>query len=182
MRFENWKIERINDIRPDEFFAVIQKNKSHIGKTFPKTLEGCATLKKTFDFISNNAEIEKETNGYYFYIRNRETNALIGYVCIKKVDKAIRKCELAYFVDSEFEGQGIISKAITPILGFCFGELNMNKVIICTSKVNEASQRIAVKHGFQREGILREEFKSGDGNLEDIVYWGLLKSEYSNER
>jgi ribosomal-protein-serine acetyltransferase len=56
--------------------------------------------------------------------------------------------------------------------------LLMNKVFICTSKINTASQRIATKHGFQQEGILREEFKSGDEMLEDIVYFGLLKSDY----
>jgi ribosomal-protein-serine acetyltransferase len=54
----------------------------------------------------------------------------------------------------------------------------MNKVYICTSKINAASQRIATKLGFQKEGILREEFKNGKAMLEDIVYFGLLKSEY----
>jgi RimJ/RimL family protein N-acetyltransferase len=54
----------------------------------------------------------------------------------------------------------------------------MNKVYICTSKINLASQRIATKLGFQKEGILREEFKNGKAILEDIVYFGLLKSEY----
>ncbi|WP_282786839.1 GNAT family N-acetyltransferase, partial [Flavobacterium croceum] len=72
----------------------------------------------------------------------------------------------------------IISHAVSETVDYCFGTLQMNKVYICTSKTNAASQRIALKMGFQKEGILREEFKNGKAILEDIVYYGLLKSEY----
>ncbi|HEU4496474.1 MAG TPA: GNAT family protein, partial [Flavobacterium sp.] len=60
--------------------------------------------------------------------------------------------------------------------------LQMNKIIICTSKANFGSQKIAAKLGFAQEGILREEFKNGEEILEDIIYFGLLKSDYHHER
>ena len=44
------------------------------------------------------------------------------------------------------------------------------------------SQKVATKNGFIQEGILREEFKNGEGKLEDIMYFGLIKSDYKNER
>jgi ribosomal-protein-serine acetyltransferase len=178
MKFENWKIDTIENIFADEFFELILKNKNHIEKTFPVTVSHCLNLEKTTNFIADNIGKEKKNEGYYFYIRNVETDKLIGYVCIKNIKKDIRKCELAYFIDKDFEGKGIISRAVGETLNFCFRELGMNKVFICTSKVNQASQQIALRHGFQQEGILREEFKSHEGNLEDIVYFGLLKSEH----
>ncbi|MDI1254779.1 MAG: GNAT family protein [Flavobacterium sp.] len=180
MTFDNWKIDRLNDIQPEEFFNLIQKNKRHIEKTFPVTVENCSTFQKTIDFLGNNIEKEATNEGFYFYLRNTATNILIGYVCIKNINKSIFKCELAYFIDSEFEGKGIISKAVSQTLDFCFAELDMNKVFICTSLVNKGSQRIATKHGFQQEGILREEFKNCNGILEDIIYFGLLKSDHKN--
>lgn len=64
------------------------------------------------------------------------------------------------------------------VIAICFKELSMNKIFICTSKINFGSQRIALKHGFIQEGILREEFKNSEGILEDINYYGLLKSDY----
>ena len=90
----------------------------------------------------------------------------------------ISKCELFYFIDKEFEGKGIISKAVSEVINLCFNELNMNKIFICTSKVNFASQQIALKNDFVLEGTLREEFKSFEGEIEDINYYGLLKSGY----
>ncbi|HLA54689.1 MAG TPA: GNAT family protein [Flavobacterium sp.] len=178
MTFDNWELNNIAGILPEEFFNLVQTNKSHIEKTFPVTLINCSDFAKTSEFIAKNIEIEKEKNGYYFYVRNLESQNLIGYVCIKNIDKKILKCELAYFIDKDFEGRGIISKAVSEVVAFCFNELQMNKAFISTSKINTASQRIATKHGFQPEGILREEFRNGDGILEDIVYFGLLKSEY----
>jgi ribosomal-protein-serine acetyltransferase len=131
--------------------------------------------------LAESIEKQEKSEGHYFYIRHSDTKNLIGYVCIKNIDKKIRKCELAYFIDKDFEGKGIISKAVSQTIDFCFSDLLMNKVFICTSKINTASQRIATKHGFSHEGTLREEFKSGEGILEDINYFGLLKSEW-NER
>lgn len=183
MEFTNWKLEKIENIRAAEFFKLIEKNKDHISKTFPVTLSGCASLEKTVDFIEKAKTTEQNKEGYYFYIRNLATQDLIGYVCIKSIDSKIAKCELAYFVDKDFEGKGIISKAVSQTIDFCFKEIGMNKVFISTSKINTASQRIATKHGFQQEGILRQEFKNGEGILEDIVYFGLLKSDYyKNEK
>ena len=178
MKFTNWKLDKIEDILAEEFFNLIDRNINHINKTFPVTVSNCFDLEKTTEFITNNIQKEKDKTGYYFYIRNLETNNLIGYICIKKIDFNISKCELAYFIDKDFEGKRIISKAVSDVIAICFKELSMNKIFICTSKINFGSQRIALKHGFIQEGILREEFKNSEGILEDINYYGLLKSDY----
>ena len=183
MKFTNWKLDKIEDILAEEFFGLVDENRNRISKTFPVTVSNCANLEKTTESIANNILIEKEKTGYYFYIRNLETNNLIGYLGIKKIDYNISKCELFYFIDKDFEGKGIISKAVSDVIAICFKELSMNKIFICTSKINFGSQQIALKNGFIQEGILREEFKNGEGLLEDIIYFGLLKSEYiKNEK
>jgi ribosomal-protein-serine acetyltransferase len=183
MSFTDWKTETINDILPEEFYNLIEKNKTHIEKTFPLTLSHCLDLEKTKQFIVLNQDKENHKEGYFFYPRNLITNALIGYLCIKSIDVQKAKCELGYFIDEDYQGKGITSKMVSETLDFCFNTLKMNKVFICTSKINIASQQIALKHHFKQEGILREEFKSSDGTLEDVVYFGLLKSEYNqNER
>ena len=178
MKFSNWKLDKIENIRFKEFFDLIGNNRNRIIKTFPVTVSNCIDLKATEEFISKNIQIEIEKKGYYFYVRNLETNNLIGYIGIKKIDYHISKCELFYFIDNHFEGKGIISKAISEVIGFCFQELKMNKIFICTSKINFGSQQIALKNGFIQEGTLREEFKNHEGVLEDINYYGLLKSDY----
>lgn len=179
----NWEINTIENILPEEFYSLIIANKSHIEKTFPVTLSNCMDLEKTIAFIETNSKKEKNKEGYYFYLRHLGTGNLIGYVCIKNINYSLSKCELAYFIDKNFEGKGIISNVVSQTIAFCFNGLMMNKIFICTSKINYGSQRIALKNGFRQEGILREEFKNGAGILEDVVYFGLLKSDYNrNEK
>ena len=178
--YENWKLETIDSILPEEFYTLIENNRAHIESTFPVTISNCSNLEKTIEFIEKNIRKQNDKDGYYFYLRSLETHQLIGYVCIKNINTTILKCELAYFIDKNFEGKGIVTKAVSQVMAYCFETLQMNKVFICTSKINAASQQIALKHGFQKEGILRQEFKNGHAVLEDIVYFGLLKSEYQS--
>ncbi|UUF15491.1 MULTISPECIES: GNAT family N-acetyltransferase [Flavobacterium] len=179
MSFTDWKTDRIENILPEEFYKLIDKNKNHIGQTFPVTLANSDSLEKTQDFISVSLDKEKNNEGYYFYARDIKTNNLIGYLCIKSIDLRISKCDLGYFIDEDFQGKGITSKMVSDALDFCFNKLEMNKVFICTSEINLASQRIALKHNFKQEGILRDEFRNGNGELQNSVYFGLLKAEYN---
>ncbi len=182
MSFTDLKIDRIEHVLPKEFYNLVNKNSTHIGKTFPVTLANSDSLKKAEDFLEVSRNKEKTKEGFYFYARDIQANNLIGYLCVKTIDYRISKCELGYFVDEDYQGKGITSKMVVDALDFCFNELKMNKVFICTSEINLASQRIALKHNFKQEGILRDEFRNGDGELQNTVYFGLLKSEYNNER
>ncbi|MEO6176028.1 MAG: GNAT family protein [Flavobacterium circumlabens] len=179
MSFTDWKTDRIEDILPEEFYQLIDKNKNHIAKTFPVTLANADTSKKAENFLTVSLDKEKNKEGFYFYARDLATNNLIGYLCVKTIDYRISKCEFGYFIDEEYQGKGITSKMVSDALAFCFNELGLNKVFICTSEINVASQRIALKHNFKQEGILRDEFRNGDGELQNTVYFGLLKSEYN---
>lgn len=179
MSFTDWKTDRIEHVLPEEFYKLIDKNTNHIGQTFPVTLANSDSLKKAEDFLAVSLDKEKNSEGFYFYARDIKTNDLIGYLCVKTIDYRISKCELGYFVDEGYQGKGITSKMVSDVLEFCFKELMLNKVFICTSEVNLASQRIALKHNFKQEGILRDEFRNGDGELQNTVYFGLLKSEYN---
>ena len=178
----NWKTDTLANITDEEFYTLIDRNREHIKKTFPLTLAGCADLKKTKKYIEQSIDNETWEDNYYFYIRNTDTKALIGYLMIKNIDEHLSKCEIGYFVDKDFEGKGIISSALGNVLAYCFGDLRRNKVYISTSLTNIASQSVALKHGFIQEGILRDEFRNGEGKLEDIVYFGLLKKDYNNEK
>src|SRR6187431_1479822 len=152
MSFTDWKIDRIEQVSPKEFYKLVDKNRNHIGKTFPVTLANSDSLSKTEDFLAVSLDKEKNKEGFYFYARDGKTNNLIGYLCVKTIDYRISKCELGYFVDEDFQGKGITSKMVTDALDFCFNELKMNKVFICTSEINFASQRVALKHNFKQEG------------------------------
>ncbi|NAS31759.1 GNAT family N-acetyltransferase [Flavobacteriaceae bacterium R38] len=173
-----FSIQTIETIQSDDFFNLIEKNRSHLALGFPYTILKCATPESTKDYLKESAKTIADKKGYFFYLRNKKTEALIGLVNIKNINKEIPLCELGYFIDREYQGKGITSMAVDAVLHFCFEELQMNKVFICTDKVNIGSQKVALKNGFLQEGILRNEFKNPKGELNDVVYFGLLRSDY----
>jgi ribosomal-protein-serine acetyltransferase len=177
---KNWETVGINNISAEEFFMLLQRNKEHIAKTFPRTLDSCKDFPATVAFLKANSQKQRNGENYFFYLRHTIKGNLIGYIMIKNIEPHILKCELAYFIDKEYQGRGIITETVAHVVDFCYSNLKMNKVYICTSTVNYASQKVALKNGFVQEGILKEEFKNGEGVLEDVVYFGLIKSEYKS--
>ena len=61
MSFKNWKTERIEDILPEEFYKLVDKNRNHVGMTFPVTLFNCHTEERTEDFIAHCIDVEKHS-------------------------------------------------------------------------------------------------------------------------
>ena len=68
MKFNNWKIDKLENISSEEFFDLIDRNKERLKNTFPVTLSHCLNLKTTAKLISESVEIENKKEGYYFYI------------------------------------------------------------------------------------------------------------------
>ncbi|WP_231632115.1 hypothetical protein [Flavobacterium sp. KJJ] len=81
MSFTAWKIDRIENVHPEAFYKLVNKNRNHIGKTFPVTLANSDSLNKAEDFLAVSLDKEKNNEGFYFYARDIKTNDLIGYLC-----------------------------------------------------------------------------------------------------
>jgi RimJ/RimL family protein N-acetyltransferase len=58
----------------------------------------------------------------------------------------------------------------------------MKKLFLRTHEKNIASRRVAEKNGFVMEGIIRNDYKTTSGVVVDLMYYGLLKSEFDNQK
>ena len=56
-------------------------------------------------------------------------------------------------------------------------ELELQRLELVTDPDNVASQRVAEKVGFQREGVLRAHLRHPDGRIRDSVMFSLLPGE-----
>ena len=121
---------------------------------------------------------EKHKRSFSFFIKNIQTDSLVGLVNIKNIDATIKKCEIGYFISELCAGKGIVSKFTSEVVTFCFEELQINKVFLRVAPENIGSQKVAIKNGFLKEGVLREEYLGFQDVYEDVMYFGLLKTEY----
>lgn len=178
MNLIDYKLVGINTVSFEDFFNLINANKSYIEKGFAGTVKRCAT-EETAKVLYNEWVLDETKNkGFSFFIKNIKTQHLVGLINIKNIDTLVKKCEIGYFISKQTTSKGIVTNLTKDVVTFCFETLQMNKVFLRVFPENIASQKVALKNGFVKEGILREEYLGYNNNYEDVMYLGLLKSDY----
>ena len=87
------------------------------------------------------------------------------------------RATMGYWVAAEARGQGICTRALRLLTRHALEELELQRVDLVTDPDNLASQRVAEKVGFQREGVLRAHLRHPDGRIRDSVMFYLLPGE-----
>jgi RimJ/RimL family protein N-acetyltransferase len=84
---------------------------------------------------------------------------------------------VGYWCAKEARGRGVTTRALRTICRWGFGELRLGRLELITDPDNHASQRVAEKVGFRREGVLRSHLLHPDGRRRDSVMFSLLPGE-----
>ena len=131
-------------------------------------------------------EREKSEGGYKTYDRSilsfllvlKSNDETIGRGGFHNWYKIHRKAELGYALnDGAHKRNGYMTEAVTAILAYGFGTLNLNRVEACVGPDNKASLSIIKKNRFTQEGHLRQHYIR-DGVIQDSLVFSLLKEEY----
>ncbi|MCP1133523.1 GNAT family N-acetyltransferase [Paenibacillus polysaccharolyticus] len=93
------------------------------------------------------------------------------------IDLGNRKAEIGYWLGQEYEGNGLITKAVNVLIEHAFEQLGLNKVEIGAATDNRRSRAIPEKLGFQREGELRD-YEFLNGRFLHRVMYGLRTEEW----
>jgi ribosomal-protein-serine acetyltransferase len=155
------------------FYDAIEKNRIYLEKFMPRINEN----KSIFDSI----EVIKifinqliQNNGFRVGIYYK--NEFIGIIGLKYVDWRNKITEVMYWVDINYSGKGIATSCLKKIIDICFNYYGLNKIVLNASSNNLASQKVALKCGFQLESILKEEEFLSD-NFYDIYRYCLIASQ-----
>ena len=132
----------------------------------------------TSAFIRDSLQAWKEDRAWDYSIRLVEDPGRhVGNVSLWTVSKLGKIAEIGYWVRSDETSRGICTEAVDRLLVEAFGSMGYHKVVLRIAVGNEASDRVAEKLGFTKEGVLREELLIR-GNWVDHSLWSLLDREY----
>jgi len=84
---------------------------------------------------------------------------------------------IGYWVARDARGRGLCTRALRLLARHAQQDLELQRVDLITDPENLASQRVAEKVGFQREGVLRAHLRHPDGRIRDSVMFSLLPGE-----
>jgi RimJ/RimL family protein N-acetyltransferase/SAM-dependent methyltransferase len=84
---------------------------------------------------------------------------------------------IGYWCAAEARGRGIATRALRRVCRYALDELELDRLELTADVENFASQRVAEKVGFQREGVVRSALRDPEGHRRDSVRFSLLPGE-----
>ena len=105
-----------------------------------------------------------------------DQDVLLGAVSLQEVRLDQGCAAVGYWLAPEARDRGAATQAVRLLARWAFGELGLARLELTCGPDNEASQHVAERCGFSREGLLRSHvpFK---GARRDSVIYGLLPGE-----
>jgi RimJ/RimL family protein N-acetyltransferase len=103
--------------------------------------------------------IERGLEGWSYGLARFAITAPPSDRCLGQIgvqfDLRARRAETFYWLDQRQRGKGIASEALELVTGWAFRNFDVARVQLVTHLDNRASQRVAERCGFVREGVLR---------------------------
>ncbi len=138
-----------------------------------------AMLKKKYEKLEK--EIEESRNLFYFAIRAREDDRLIGRAVVNRIEWSNGNGWIELGIGSaEDRRKGYGTQAAQMLLRFAFAELNLFRVTARVPEYNEAAIALLKKFGFTEE-VRRRQALDRDGRRWDLLVFGLLKDEWASQ-
>lgn len=116
----------------------------------------------------------REGTGAHFAVADVRTGRLVGSIGLRCSDWPV--VEAGYWVSREARGLGVGTGALRLVSGWALRRLGAARVQLVADVDNAASQRVAEKAGFVREGVLRQALET-KGRRSDCVMFSLLPGD-----
>ncbi|MCY8233958.1 GNAT family N-acetyltransferase [Priestia endophytica] len=125
---------------------------------------------------------------WYQSILNEQTGIRWG-ITLKGKDEVIGSCgflnrvpehyrtEIGYELSKDYWGHGIASEALEAVIRYGFKYLKFQRIEALVEPPNISSHKLIEKHGFIREGLLRN-YEFAYGKFDDLYMYSLLKQDF----
>lgn len=174
--FDHYLIRPLTPADLNAYFQMVEKNRKRLEDFFTGTVSRTRTLEDTKVFLEE-LQTKADARSYFPYIIiDNENEKIAGFLDLKNIDWSVPKAEMGCYIDEDYAGKGITTKAFRLFCKFCFAEYGFAKLFLRTHEKNAAARAIAEKCGFEIEGKLRSDYKTTSGELIDLIYYGRLKS------
>ncbi|HRY90891.1 MAG TPA: GNAT family protein [Candidatus Gracilibacteria bacterium] len=83
--------------------------------------------------------------------------------------------EIGYFLDPAFWNKGIATKAVKLLEKFAFAKLKLKRIEIVMVTPHKASERVAIKAGYEKEATFKKYIHNRDGKFYDAHVYSKIK-------
>ena len=162
-------------------FQKIKQDWDHIKVWLPKMwLVKTPEDEYTF-FVNARKEWESHEKANYAIVE-KNTGDIVGTVGLFDIDWTDAHAEIGYFLFAPFTKKGYVTEAVQAVQTWAF-EHGFHRLQIRMDTGNTASENVAKRLGYVKEGDTRDEYYSPHFNaFRDIRTYALLKREWEKQR
>ena len=154
--------------------SLIEKNRAHLRQRLP-WLDQSTTENDSVTFIMQCIQNAQTKNALSFAIWLK--HILIGTISFHFINADTKECALGYWIDSNWEGKGIMSAATKTMIQYAFDGLSMETIIIRCGIENDKSRAIPKRLGFiECDRLINAE--NLYGQYHDLIIYRLHKIDY----
>jgi RimJ/RimL family protein N-acetyltransferase len=137
-----------------------------------------AMVKKGYEKLEK--QMDESKNQYYFTVRAKEDDRLIGKAIIQWIEWANSNGFIRLGIGAaEDRGKGYGTQALSMVLRFAFAELNLFRITALVPEYNTAAIALLKKFGFVEE-VRRRQSVERDNRRWDMLVFGLLKEDWQS--
>lgn len=159
----------------DDLYQLICKNRIQMG-FWLLWVDTIKFVKDVENLIQEYDQRREKGTGISFGIWHQ--GKLIGYISYAYIDKDRRKARLAYWLDSDYQGRGIITNACKTLIEYGFNQLHLERIEVNCAEGNDKSKKIPERLGFTKEKVIKESELIRGGKLVDNHCYSLLKKDW----
>lgn len=162
------------------YYQMLRDNWDHLYEFLPSflvTMRGEEDIKAWFE--RQHAEWEA-LNLFIFGVWEKVTGLYIGESYLANPDWDVPRIEVGYFLVKECIGKGYATESANATIRYAFEQLKAVRIDLRCNADNTASIQVAKRCGFTQEGCFRQHHRKKDGALVDMLWYGLLLSEWQN--
>ena len=111
-----------------------------------------------------------------FAIVGSDGGEFLGFMALVTLDLDTQEAEAGYIVSSRARGRGVATRALRLLTGWAFAELPLERIELQIDVDNPASEIVAQRCGYTREGVLRWTYLK-PGVRSDTVVYSMLRRE-----
>jgi len=172
IHFDKFYITDFDTKQSIPFFNLINNNRSRLEDFFAGTVSKTKNLEDSIAYCSVIEQRINDKNYFPFVIISKEENKFIGLIDVKNIDWNVPKAEIGYFIDSNYEGKGVISKSLGYVIKHLIQTYQFKKLLCRVNSKNQGSINVAIKNNFQLEGTIRNDYRTTNNEIVDLNYYG----------
>nr|WP_304654837.1 GNAT family N-acetyltransferase [Sporolactobacillus sp. STSJ-5] len=135
--------------------------------------DNLTSIEQAQQFVAFFSRNYSEKRGIRWSIERKEQPGLIGTIGFNAWSSKHRRAEIGYELHPHYWHKGYAKEAVTEVISYGFSDLHLTRIGAVVFTENTASNRLLMKLGFKKEGLLRN-YIYQNGVAHDTITYAFL--------